>query len=398
MKILEVVPYYAPEWQFGGPVRAVYELSRALADRGNDVTIWTSRMSSASAYHDFSDDEGISDTGSLNVVRYGVISRLFSRRTLMFITPRMILDLAKVSNFDVIHLHDSRSFQNVVVSEAAKSNGVPYLLSPHGSLGYEFGKLPLKRAYDRLWNRAILGGAKRLVALTPHESQQLADFDVLPEKISVIPNGIERPDTGSAHLFRQEIRQKLGLGRETIAILFIGRVAAIKGSDLLVPILAELDKHDLNVHLIIAGPDFGGKAALEKQIAEYGCQSRVEYWGYVTNPFKNSLYWGSDIFLLPSASEGLPISALEAVGTGLPVVSTHESNLGSIADEIQNIHLVSRDPKILAEAIIDAIPSASVNFEERLRRANEAWLQIGWPVIAGRMEALYKECMSSRMT
>ena len=69
MKILEVVPYYAPEWQFGRLVSAVCELSRALADRGNDVTVWTSRMSSDSEYRNFSDDAEISDTGSLNVIR-----------------------------------------------------------------------------------------------------------------------------------------------------------------------------------------------------------------------------------------------------------------------------------------------------------------------------------------
>jgi glycosyltransferase involved in cell wall biosynthesis len=395
MKILEVVPYYAPEWQFGGPVRAVYELSRALADRGNDVTVWTSRMSSASEHRNFSDNAGISDLGSLNVVRYSVVSQRFSRRTLMFITPRMILDLASVSDFDVIHLHDSRSFQNVVVSRAARSNGVPYVLSPHGSLGYEFGKVPLKRAYDMLWNRAILGNARRVIALTPFEGQQLAELGVLAEKTSVIPNGIERPDIGSAQFSRQQTRLKLGISKETIAILFIGRVARIKGVDLIVPILSELDKHDLNVRFFIAGPDFGGKDLMKKQVAEYNCQDRVECWGYITNPFKTALYWASDIFLLPSASEGLPIAALEAIGAGLPVVSTHESNLGSLLGEGQHVRLVARNPQSLAEAIINAIPDASVNFEERLGRANKAWLQIGWPVIAARMEALYSECISS---
>ncbi len=394
MRILEVVPYYAPEWQFGGPVRAVYELSRALADRGNDVTIWTSRMSSGSEQHGFSDNAGISDMGSLNVVRYSVVSQRFSRRTLMFITPRMLLDLAAVRDFDIIHLHDSRSFQNVVMSKAARSNGVPYVLSPHGSLGYEFGKVPLKRAYDMLWNRAILGNARRVVALTPFESRQLAELGVLAEKISVIPNGIERPDIGSAHLSRQQTRAKLGLSKETIAILFVGRVAPIKGVDLIVPILAELDKHDLNVRFLVAGPDYGGKDILEKQVAEYKCEDRVEYWGYITNPFKTALYWASDIFLLPSASEGLPIAALEAIGSGLPVVSTHESNLEGLAGAGQGVRLVSRNPQSLAEAIISAIPDASLSFEERLRRANEAWLQLGWPVIAGRMEALYSECIS----
>lgn len=398
MRILEVVPYYAPEWQFGGPVRAVYELSRALADRGNDVTVWTSRMSSASEHRNFSDNAGISDTGSLNVVRYSVVSQRFSRRTLMFITPRMILDLAAISDFDIIHLHDSRSFQNVVVSKAARSNGVPYVLSPHGSLGYEFGKVPLKRAYDLLWNRAILGNARRVIALTSFESQQLAELGVQAEKISVIPNGIERLDLGSAHLSRQQTRLKLGVNKETIVILFVGRVAPIKGVDLIVPILAELDKHDLNVRFFIAGPDFGGKDLLEKQVAEYKCQDRVECWGYITNPFKTTLYWASDIFLLPSASEGLPIAALEAIGAGLPVVSTHESNLGSLAGGGQHVRLVARNQRSLAEAIINAIPDASVNFEERLRRANEAWLQIGWPVIAARMEALYSECISSAGT
>lgn len=398
MRILEVVPYYAPEWQFGGPVRAVYELSRALADRGNDVTVWTSRMSGASEHRNFSDNAGISDMGSLNVVRYGVVSQRFSRRTLMFITPRMILDLASISDFDVIHLHDSRSFQNVLVSRAARSNGVPYVLSPHGSLGYEFGKVPLKRAYDLLWNRAILGNAGRVVALTPFESRQIAEFGVPAESISVIPNGIERPDFDSAHLYRQQMRLKLGLDKETIAILFIGRVSYIKGVDLIVPVLAELDKLGLNVRFFIAGPDFGGKDILEKQVAEYKCQDRVELWGYITNPFKVMLYWASDIFLLPSASEGLPIAALEAIGAGLPVVSTHESNLGSLASGGQNVRLVSRNPRSLAEAIVNAIPDASVSFEERLGRSKEAWLQIGWPVIAGRMEALYSECISSAGT
>ena len=123
MKILQVIPFFNPE--FGGSFKVFYNLSIELAKMGHQITILTSDLSFKESYSKF--NPTIRDNIELKSFK-SINSGLF------IFTPFMHEWLKKnLKNYDIIHLHEFRSYQNVVVSRYAKKYNIPYIIQPHGS-------------------------------------------------------------------------------------------------------------------------------------------------------------------------------------------------------------------------------------------------------------------------
>ncbi|MBO1579765.1 glycosyltransferase family 4 protein [Bacillus sp. XF8] len=114
-------------------------------------------------------------------------------------------------------------------------------------------------------------------------------------------------------------------------ILFMGRVGTRKGIYDLVDIMPEISKEYPNVKLHIAGD--GDLVTLNKKIEEFNLNKNTQIHGWIDYNQKMKLLEESSIFILPSYNEGLPVSILEAMAAGLPVIST---NIGGIPEQIIN--------------------------------------------------------------
>jgi glycosyltransferase involved in cell wall biosynthesis len=113
--------------------------------------------------------------------------------------------------------------------------------------------------------------------------------------------------------------------------LFLGRIHPKKGLMLLLPAWARICRREEDWELVIAGPDEGGHLEeVRARAVELGIEKRVTFTGVVQGDQKVRLLYSADLFVLPSYSEGLPMSVLESLACKVPVVATRESNVGDL--------------------------------------------------------------------
>lgn len=114
-----------------------------------------------------------------------------------------------------------------------------------------------------------------------------------------------------------------------IRLLFLGKVSKGKGIfDILQSVKKNKELFENKIKIIIGGD--GEIEVLKRIISEYSISNIVEYIGWVDGKKKNDLFLESDIMLLPSYNEGLPISLLEALSYKMPLISTHVGGIPEI--------------------------------------------------------------------
>ncbi|MCA0995290.1 glycosyltransferase [Alloyangia pacifica] len=115
------------------------------------------------------------------------------------------------------------------------------------------------------------------------------------------------------------------------SLLFVGRLAGVKGVPVLLRALADLvPRHpDLRLRLIGDGPE---RAALERKAAELGLEGRVEFLGYRSQAEVAEALSAADIFVLPSFAEGVPVVLMEAMAAQLPVVTTRIAGVPELVE------------------------------------------------------------------
>lgn len=313
MKILQVIPYFTPK--FGGDVNVCYNLSKQLAKNGHDVTIITTDYRLDTDFVREIEKFGVSVIPFRTVLRFG----------LFLYTPSINSWLKEnVAEFDVIHLHNFRSYQNSCVSEHAKKNSIPYIIQPHGSISQLSDKQLIKRIYDRLWGQRILNNASLVFALTATEKNNCQINSVPENKIQIFPNGIDLKEFENLPE-RGAFRDRHDIPNDCQMILYLGRLHKSKGLDLLIDAICELNTADRDLQLIIIGPDDGYLQYLTQLIDQKKMGRIVRIMGYISPEEKIQAFIDSDVFVTPSYS-GFPITFLEACACRTPIVTTNNGD------------------------------------------------------------------------
>jgi glycosyltransferase involved in cell wall biosynthesis len=145
-----------------------------------------------------------------------------------------------------------------------------------------------------------------------------------PDKFHVIFPGLQDLDV----IPKTQAQSELGLDPETLYVVFVGRLTQIKRPDRLVEIAAELKKHYPHVHLLVAGA--GELFDATKNAAE--SQSLpMTFYGWRNDIAR--ILCASDIAILCSDNEGIPLTLIQAAQAGLPIVST---DVGSVSDIVKH--------------------------------------------------------------
>ncbi len=148
------------------------------------------------------------------------------------------------------------------------------------------------------------------------------------EKLHIIHCGIE-PE-------RLSIVTHSGRGPR---LLFVGRIAAVKGIRVLLDAVNDLLPRHPDLHLTIVG-DGPERGALERLTTRRGLAESVDFVGAKSQDEVAELLASHDIFVLPSFAEGVPVVLMEAMGAALPVVATHVGGMTELIDDGQNGFLV----------------------------------------------------------
>jgi len=255
----------------------------------------------------------------------------------------------------VVHTHKAKA--GVIGRLAALASGIPVRVHTfHGHVlsGY-FGP----------WKSKAFTGIERMLARTTSRlvtpSARLADdlattFRVAPrERFHVIPLGFDLRPFQDCEVHRGRLRKELGLGPEAKLVAIIGRMVPVKDHATFVAAAQILAQRRPEVHFVFVG---GG--SLEEQIRadvrRRGLDERSHFLGWRDD--LPVIYADLDVAALSSVNEGTPVSIIEAIASGLPVVATQ---VGGVPDVLRNGARGSlvppRDPQAMAAAIERAFSS-----------------------------------------
>ncbi len=395
MKILQVIPYFFVDWaggKEGKPVETVHGLSKALVKCGHEVTVYTTEAFNKKRRLKYQSEPFFMKEG-IKVHEFKSLGSQLGTTHHIIISPAMIPMMAKrTATFDILHLHEYRTLQNVAAHHYAYKYNIPYVLQAHGSLP-RTGKGNLKRIYDMLWGYRILADASKVIAVTKMEAEQYKNMGVSEDKIEIIPNGIDLSEFDNLPA-RGEFRRKHGLGNSEKIILYLGRIHKIKGLDLLARAFAELSEKVAHVRLVIVGPDDGYLPMLRKLIEELKIGEKVLFTGPLCGRDKLEAYVDADVYVLPSSYEILGITILEALACGTPVIVTNRCGIADVIDNQVGLG-VPYDKDQLSNAILCMLgdDKMRLQFGEKgklLVRDNFSWVGI-----AEKMENMYLSVIKS---
>ncbi|MEI6808379.1 MAG: glycosyltransferase family 4 protein [bacterium] len=190
-------------------------------------------------------------------------------------------------------------------------------------MGLKTTSLPI-RALLAIRN-AFLKRADAFIAQSSEIARELASCGVLPERVRIIPNGV---DTGIFHPVMQpdkaELRKKLNLPADRLLVIYTGRIVTYKGLPLLLKVWKEIAELRADADLLLAGSESNDLCDCMVELREFvdknGLRDRVRFLGSVPNV--DEYLKASDVFVLPTENEVFSNSAIEAMACGLPVVCT----------------------------------------------------------------------------
>jgi len=251
--------------------------------------------------------------------------------------------LIRSEKVDLIQSHLLGS--NVYTSLAGIITGVPVIATFHGSVD-------ISEKERLMWLKfaVIKIGASRVVAVTDSLRDDIASRTLLDQKkISVIYNGI---NTGQYQLPRSDkLRKQFGWSSNDIIVGSLGNVRPAKGYDILLQAADILNNSAHQYRFVIAGQ---GKGELYNDLLvqrqELGLEQNVQFLGFIDDAaeFLSNL----DLFLSSSISEGLPLSAIQAMVAKLPIIATRCGGYEGLINDQENGWLVEvGNPGAIAKAI-----------------------------------------------
>jgi glycosyltransferase involved in cell wall biosynthesis len=191
----------------------------------------------------------------------------------------------------------------------------------------------------RLLERWLARRTDALVAVSPEVRDELVRLGIAPaEKFTVVRVGIELDERVASVDGRAATRRMLGISDDSFTVGWIGRMTGVKRtSDVLLAFKA-LRERGVDAFLCMIG-DGPERPLLEQRAHELGIMKRTLFLGYQEEvaPF----YAALDAMILPSGNEGTPVSAIEALAAGRPVVATRVGGVPDVVREGEDGFLVA---------------------------------------------------------
>ncbi len=321
MNVLHVAPAFYPALVYGGPMRSIYDLCRALVDAGDTVRVLTTDANGAGRVTAPAGREVplVTRGGSSVAVLYA------RRRARHTVSPELLRALpGRMRWADVAHLTAIYSFPTLPTLLAARMTRTPLVVSPRGSFG-SWGQRQ-HRALKAPLN-ALLRRLARGVTFHATAASEAADIRTIlgDVRIATVSNGVDAsefatlPSDSGAWL-----RNTASLKPEEGPLIgCLGRIHEKKGLDRLVRAVPRLRERWPRVQVVIAGPDDGMEQARLMAVAtREGVRDRVHFLGGIYGAERIAFLSGLDVFVLPSLDENFGNAIAEALAAGTPVVAS----------------------------------------------------------------------------
>jgi glycosyltransferase involved in cell wall biosynthesis len=332
----------------GGPALNVSYLTKGLDEKGYSTTLAAGRLARGEDSMAF-----VADARDVQIIRIDQLGREISPFRDLVATVRLAR-LIRRERPDILHTHTAKA--GTVGRVAALLAGgrrppiVVHTFHGHVLRGY-FG--PLRTWFFRQLERWLARHTTALIAVSPQVRDDLVALGVAPaERFVVVRLGVELGErvTGEQD-GRTESRRYLGIGPERFAVGWIGRMTPVKRTDDVLVAFKQLRETGVDAVLCLVG-DGPDRPQLEQRAHELGVIRDTLFLGYQEDvaPF----YAAFDALILPSSNEGTPVSAIEALAAGRPVVATRVGGVPDVVQEGEDGFLVE--------------PGATDDLAERLAR------------------------------
>ena len=379
MNILHVVVSVGKK--SGGLGPAVLGLAQAQRDLGVQTTIWCL---------DFGDEalEVAGDWGLADSIvvweRSGPAQLGFSRNVLG----------AALSNagsrYDLIHQHGIWLGISYIVNQWRRKFSRPTVVAAHGALdGYARRRSRFKKWLAwQLYENENMRSAVCLQALAMSEAWCFREVG-LSNPVAVIPNGVPEhwlKSQGDGDKFRYQF----GIPTDKRMLLFLSRIERKKGLPMLIEAISHMRDQFNNWLLVIAGPnERGHQYEIERLIDRLNVGEMIQFVGPLYGSDKLNAFAAADLFVLPTYSEGAPVAVLEALGAGVPVLTTR----GAPCEDLVKYKCgwwVEVSVNGIQEALMDAFQRSA----SELRAMGQNGISLvmdkyTWPVVARQTPDLY---------
>ena len=311
----------------GGPALHVAYLTNGLAERGYETTLAAGSLARGESSMSFVADELGVDVLAIPQL-HREISPLYDPLTI-----GRIVRLIQTVRPHILHTHTAKAGAVGRIAATLAGDARPPIVvhTFHGHVlrGY-FD--PTRTAFFRLLERALAHRTTRLVAVSREVRDDLVALGVAPpEKFSVIRLGIDLdgrltgPDDSGAAL-----RRLFGVGADEFVVGWVGRMTAIKRLDDVLLAFRRLRDRGVEARLCLVG-DGPDREQVEQRAHDLGVVRHVLFVGYQRDiaPY----YSFFDAFVLPSANEGTPVSAIESLASARPVVATRVGGTPDVVED-----------------------------------------------------------------
>lgn len=375
MKILQVTPYFHP--YIGGQERYVRSLARALVNHGHTVQVFTSN---------FPKSKKNETIDGIKVRRFDFLCKPLNNP----ISPMLLFHLIKhIRDFDLIHCHNEHAAVSQYCALTKSHLKLPLIITCHGQLKFDHpAKDLVEHAYRKTLGAILLRRADRVITISDSDRKYVHSFDVPLERIRVIPNGVD---------LTQYSHQKFNLQEEMAfegkrVILFVGPLIKRKGPHVLVQAIPAIIEEDPDVVFVFAGKG-NFKEEVERLSQTLHVEKYTRFLGYVPEKQLHSLYQRSEALVLPSFSEALAYTILDAFVFSKPVVS---SLIPCIRDYLSDTALLVQpgDSKALGKAVLRLLNNRKLAKELGAKGRRLVETRFTWDAVVNKVEGIYHEVLN----
>ena len=245
----------------------------------------------------------------------------------------------------------------------------------------------------RFFEVGMIKRANRVIAVSDFTRQELKKYYNIPEsRIRVIHNGVDTHKFQPA-IDKQKIKTELGLNPDDQVILSVGRLYARKGLFTLIDAMPSVVKRFKRVKFVISGKGQSDEMAkLNAHAERLGVKDNIIFTGYYPDKKLPKLYQSADVFAFSTFYEHHPFAVLEALSTGLPVVTT---TVGGIAETIEtgrNGLLVNpADSKQFSDSLLYLLEHQAEAVEMGIKARKTIVDKYDWSILVKETMRVYEE-------
>ena len=302
---------------------------------------------------------------------------------------KIIFSILVKGHFDLIHTHGY--FADIVGIPTAKVLGIPTISTCHGFIEND-NRLKVYNTLDRI----VLRLSDKIIAVSSEIAQNLLRHGIKESRIKVIPNAVKTDIDQNVFLEnRQNSRQFYGFSEKDFVLGYVGRLSQEKGLKYLIDASSMIKKSRVPLKVLIVG-EGPQKKDLANIVKKRRVESEVVFSGFKNNI--DNLLPAMDVFVLPSLTEGTPMSLLEAMSYGIPVVASSVGGIPRIIDPGKTGILVAPGrPEELRDSVILLYNNPSLRSEigkAGQRKVKEQFDIKRW---ARRIESEYTSLIANRV-